>query len=130
MKKLSIIIVSLLSIVLVACSQKDPVDQAVSILDEATTQIKNAKTEAEAMSITTETSKKLQKLEINKIQLTPEQQKKVTDALIKYMQAAMSSKIDFTGKSGSNVLDMTTPEPENNAPAQEEPASENTAGSN
>lgn len=100
--------VAALAIAFVGCSKQDPVDQAVEILHNSAKELKEASNAEEARKVVDETSKEIKKLDIGKADLTKEQQAKLTQALIEYMQAAMSSKIDFTGDEGNNLMDLSS----------------------
>ena len=98
--------VAALAIAFVGCSKQDPVDQAVEILHNSAKELKEASNAEEARKVVDETSKEIKN--IGKADLTKEQQAKLTQALIEYMQAAMSSKIDFTGGEGNNLMDLSS----------------------
>lgn len=73
---------------MMSCSG-DPVDKAIKIIDKATQEVEKAKSMDEAQEITIETGTKLEKLDLKSKNLTPEDQKRLAEALAKYMQAAM-----------------------------------------
>jgi len=50
----------------------------------------------------------LENLNIRQQKLTPEEQARLTKAIVGYMQACMNSKIDFTKQETNTVLDMSS----------------------
>lgn len=108
MNRLLSIAVLSLAVLTFSCSSSDPVDKAVDILEKSSEQVKKAQTEDEAIKITQETSKELEQLNIRQQKLSPEEQARLTNAIVGYMQACMSSKIDFTKQVNNTVLDMSS----------------------
>ncbi|MEE1021924.1 MAG: hypothetical protein U0L83_02125 [Muribaculaceae bacterium] len=105
MNRLIYVFVALLAMVFASCSQSDPVDKAVKILEKASSRVEKASTEDEAMEITRETAEELKTLRLDEQKLTPAEQGRLTNAIMGFMQACMKSKIDFT--KGTEVLDLT-----------------------
>ncbi len=97
-----------MAFVVLSCGPSDPVDKAVRILEQSSEKVQKAKTEDEAIKITEDTSKELENLNIRQQKLTPEEQARLTKAIVGYMQACMNSKIDFTKQETNTVLDMSS----------------------
>lgn len=97
-------------VLLLASCKQDPVKDAVRILDEATVKVEKCNNEKDAIKITEETGEKLKKLDLKNDDLTQEQQKELTDALVKYMQACMKQKMSTEGASNPKPILEVTPE--------------------
>ncbi len=110
MKKLLLFLIGSILLLSAACSSKDPVDQAVDILKESSENVAKATTEEEAIRITKETGEQLDALGIKNLKLSPEEQGKLTEAIVGYMQACMKSKIGLSGKESAPVLDLSSDE--------------------
>ncbi len=108
MNKLIYIIATALAFVVLSCGPSDPIDKAVRILEQSSEKVQKAKTEDEAIKITEDTSKELENLNIRQQKLTPDEQARLTKAIVGYMQACMNSKIDFTKQETNTVLDMSS----------------------
>ncbi len=106
MNKLFYALVAIIAITLTSCSQTDPVDKAVKILEKSASRVEKAVTEDEAIEITNSTAEELKSLHLDKQKLTPSDQARLSKAIMEFMQACMYSKIDFS--KGSEVLDLTT----------------------
>lgn len=85
----------------------DPVKEAIGILDDATVKVEQCQSEEDAVKITEETGEKLKELGLKNDELTPEQQRHLTDALVKYMQACMKQRLKSDGSTNAQpVIEM------------------------
>lgn len=110
MKSTLTLFLSALMFILASCSASDPVDQACDILDKASEQVKEASTEDEAREIADQTASRLRELQLDQKKLTSAEQARLTKSIVGFMQAAMSSKIDFTKPEAATVLDLQSNE--------------------
>lgn len=103
-----ILLFSGMMLLLVSCSTSDPVDQACDILDKASEQVRKASTEDEARDIADKAASQLRSLNLDRKELSAQEQERLTESIVGFMQAAMSSKIDFTKPGSTTVLDLNT----------------------
>lgn len=92
LKKAILIVAAAAAIALAGCKQQSPVDQAIDIMHESTEQLQKAKNVDDAKEIVDETSAKIEKLHIDQQELTPEEREKLGDALLEYVNAAITAK--------------------------------------
>lgn len=89
MKTLKYIVSIIIVCFFIAACKNNPVDKALVIINNATERVEKCKSYDEVLKVSEETGDELKKLNLTEEKLSPEEQKELSDALVKYMQACM-----------------------------------------